>query len=93
MFCDSVKVKLGDVTVNVRRLTVAEIKSARIAFLSGEIAVDESYDRLLREHVTLEDGSALDPSELSLPQTQKLVSELVGIPEGSGISDFIGLLC
>lgn len=93
MFCDSVKVKLGDVTVNVRRLTVAEIKSARIAFLSGKEAIDDSYDKLLRDHVTLEDGSALDPSELSLPQTQKLVSELVGIPEGSGISDFIGLLC
>lgn len=93
MFCDSVKIQLGDTTVNVRRLTVAEIKSARLAFSSGKDAVDESYDKLLREHVTLEDGSMLDPSELSLPQTQKLVSELVGIPEGSGISDFIGLLC
>lgn len=92
MFCDSVKVKLGDTTVNVKRLTVAEIKSARCDFMSGK-AIDESYDTLLREHVTLEDGSALDPSQLSLPQTQKLVSELVGIPEGSGISDFIGLLC
>lgn len=93
MFCDSVKVKLGDTTVTVRRLTVAEIKTARCDFLSGKDAIDESYDKLLREHVTLEDGSALDPSVLSLPQTQKLVSELVGIPEGSGISDFIGLLC
>lgn len=93
MFCDSVKVQLGDTTVNVRRLTVAEIKSTRIAFLDGKEAIDESYDKLLRTHVTLEDGQPLDPSELSLPQTQKLVSELVGIPEGSGISDFIGLLC
>lgn len=93
MFCDSVKVKLGDVTLNVRRLTVAEIKAARLQYQAGEKAIDESYTRLLEEHVTLEDGSALDPSQLSLPQTQKLVAELVGIPEGSGISDFIGLLC
>ena len=30
--------------------------------LAGKEAVDESYDKLLREHVTLEDGSPLDPS-------------------------------
>lgn len=93
MFCDTAKVKVGDVTVNVRRLTVAEIKAARLAFQGGKDALDEQYTKMLLDHVTLEDGSAIDPSELSLPQTQKLVSELVGIPEGSGISDFIGLLC
>lgn len=92
-FCDKTSVKLGEVTVVVRRLTVAEIRAARVAFHSGSECLDEEYDRLLREHVTLEDGSPIDPSELSMRQMQKLVTELVGIPEGSGISDFIGLLC
>jgi DNA repair ATPase RecN len=42
---------------------------------------------------TLEDGSKIDIESLSLPQMQTLIKEMVGIPEGSGISDFIGLLC
>ena len=94
MFCDETTVRFGDVALKVRRLTVAEIRSARVAFQGGKGCLDEEYDRLLREHVTKADtGEPIDPSELSLPQMQKLVSELVGIPEGSGISDFIGLLC
>lgn len=93
MFCDETIVRFGDVKLKVRRLTVAEIRSARVAFQGGKECLDEEYDRLLREHVTGEDGNPIDPDGLSLPQMQKLVSELVGIPEGSGISDFIGLLC
>lgn len=94
MFCDEVDISLGGVKLKVRRLTVAEIRQARLAWQTGaETAIDEAYTKLLESHVTLDDGSKLDPTQLSLPQTQKLVAELVGIPEGSGISDFIGLLC
>lgn len=92
MFCDEAKVKLGDVSLNVRRLTLAELKAAHLSFRAG-YALDEGCEKLLREHVTLEDGTPLDPSQLSIPQMQTLINELVGIPEGSGISDFIGLLC
>lgn len=92
MFCDEAKVKLGDVTLIVRRLTVSELKSARLSFRAGG-AVDDEYSELLKSHVRMEDGSDFDPSQLSIPQTQTLVKELVGIPEGSGISDFIALLC
>lgn len=62
MFCDTTQVKLGEVTVNVRRLTLAEIKKARVSFQSGADAIDDSYEKLLHEHVTLEDGTKLDPS-------------------------------
>lgn len=87
---DITNVKLNGTTVIVKRLTIAELKKAAKKFSSTE---DGSYDDLLRSHVKLEDGSPLDPESLSLSQAQKLVSEMVGIPEGSGISDFIGLLC
>lgn len=94
MFCDEAIVDLGGVKLKVRRLTISEIREARLAWQTGvETAIDESYTKLLESHVQLADGSKFDPGELSLPQTQKLVAELVGIPEGSGISDFIGLLC
>lgn len=93
MFCDEVSIKVDGVPLKVRRMTVAEIRKARIAYQSGDdIAIDKTYTDLLKTHVTTEDGSEFDPEALSLPQTQRLVSELVGIPEGSGISDFIGLL-
>ena len=93
MFCDRTTLRLGEVTVKIRRLTVAEIRAARVSFQGGRELADDEYDKLIREHVTLQSGDPVDPAELSLPQMQKLVSELVGIPEGSGISDFIGLLC
>ena len=93
MFCDETTLKLGDVTLKVRRLTVAEIRSARVRWQGGKELIDDEYDTIIREHVKKEDGSDIDPSELSMPQMQKLVSELVGIPEGCRLSDFIGLLC
>ena len=93
MFCDETTLKLGDVTLTVRRLTVAEIRSARVRWQGGKELIDDEYDTIIREHVKKEDGSDIDPSELSMPQMQKLVSELVGIPEGCRLSDFIGLLC
>lgn len=91
---DIAKVKLNaTTTVVVKRLTIAEIREAAKLFASNSSAADGSYDKLLREHVHLEDGSKLDPEQLTFNQAQKLVAEMVGIPEGSGISDFIGLLC
>ncbi len=93
MFCDETTLKLGDVTLKVRRLTVAEIRAARVRWQGGKELIDDEYDTIIREHVKKEDGSDIDPSELSMPQMQKLVSELVGIPEGCRLSDFIGLLC
>ncbi len=93
MFTDEVNITVGGVPLKVRRLTTAEIKAARVRWQGGKELLDEEYDRIIREHVTTTDGKELDPSELSLPQMQKLVSEIVGIPEGCRLSDFIGLLC
>ena len=93
MFCDETTLKLGDVTLKVRRLTVAEIRNARVRWQGGKELIDEEYDEIIRKHVRKDDGSEIDPSELSMPQMQKLVSEIVGIPEGCRLSDFIGLLC
>lgn len=93
MFTDTTTLHLGETTLKIRRLTLAEIRQARVDWQSGKECLDEECVRLVKSHVTLADGSPLDPDTLSLPQMQKLVVELVGIPEGSGISDFIGLLC
>lgn len=93
MFCDETKIKIGETFVKIKRLTVAEIKQARINFQAKCSGADDEYERLLNTHCTLEDGSKIDVESLSLPQMQTLVKEMIGIPEGSGISDFIGLLC
>lgn len=90
---DITHVKLNGTTVVVKRLTIAEIREAAKLFASGKTSADGSHDELLRSHVQLEDGAPLDPESLTLSQAQKLVSAMVGIPEGSGVSDFIGLLC
>lgn len=93
MFSDTSILRLGDVSLKVRRLTVAEIRAARVRWQGGKELVDEEYERIIREHVRTADGKEIDPASLSLPQMQRLVSEIVGIPEGSRLSDFIGLLC
>lgn len=90
---DETTVRLGDAAFRVRRLTVAEIRAAGVEWRGGKEALGEEYDRLIRSHVTLEDGSAFDPGALSFPQMQRLINEMVGIPDGEGISSFIGLLC
>ena len=92
MFADHVTLRLGDATVKVQRLTVKEIRANGELWQGGKECIGEQYERLIREHVKLADGSEFDPSELSFPQMQKLVAELVGLPEKSTISDFIGLL-
>lgn len=94
MFADRTKLTLGGVTVNVKRLTLGEIREDRELLQGGDFAaLDERRTKMLAEHVTLEDGSPLKPEDLSLAQMRQLVKELVGLPEIGGISDFIGLLC
>lgn len=90
---DVITVKLGDETVTVRRLTVREIRESREIFAQGAECLDEAYVRLVAEHCTTSDGKPLDATELSLPQLVKLAKEMAGVPEGSPLSDFIGLLC
>lgn len=92
-FTDEIEKKVGGVAIKIRRLTIGQIREARGLFEGGGVNVDEHYDKLIRDHVRLADGSAIDPAALSMPQMREIVSDLVGIPEGSGISDFIGLLC
>ena len=93
MFGDHVTLTVGGETLKVRRMTVAEIRTARVRWQGGKELIDDEYDRIIREHVETADGKEIDPSSLSLPQMQRIVSEIVGIPEGNRLSDFIGLLC
>lgn len=92
MFCDFADVKLGSTTVRVKRLTVAELRTSRELFAQGKECLEESYARLIAEHCTV-DGKPVNPDELTLPQLRTLAKELAGVPEGSPLSDFIGLLC
>ena len=93
MFGDHAQLKIAGVELKVRRMTVAEIRAARVRWQGGKELIDDEYDRIIREHVETADGKEIDPSSLSLPQMQRIVSEIVGIPEGNRLSDFIGLLC
>ena len=93
MFCDEVTVDIGGVKVLVKRLTVKELRESRAVFATGTECLDEAYTRLIAEHCKAADGKPIDAAELSLPQLQKLAKELAGVPEGSPLSDFIGLLC
>lgn len=93
MFCDKIKVKLGDATIIVTRLTVKEIRESRALFAEGRECLDEAYTKLVADHCTTADGEPVDASALSLPQLAQLAKEMAGVPEGSPLSDFIGLLC
>ena len=93
MFCDEIKVKIGDETITVKRLTVKELRESREIFAEGKECLDEAYTRLIAEHCTTADGKPVNAEELSLRQLQTLAKELAGVPEGSPLSDFIGLLC
>lgn len=92
MFCDTVDVTLGDETVKVRRLTVSELRTNRAIFAEGKECIEEAYTQLIADHCTGADGKPIDATALSLPQLQKLAKELAGVPEGSPLSNFIGLL-
>ena len=93
MFCDKTQVKIGDETITVRRLTVKELRESREIFAEGKECLDEAYAKLIAEHCTTADGKPVNTGELSLRQLQTLAKELAGVPEGSPLSDFIGLLC
>lgn len=91
-FSDIVTLKLGDVQLKVKRLTLKEIKETHALFSASGATFDDDCQNLIRSHVTDLDGKAIDPEELSLAQVRELMRELTGIPEGSPLSDFIGLL-
>lgn len=93
MFCDTTTVKIGDETITVKRLTVKELRESREIFAEGKECLDEAYTRLIAEHCKTADGKSVNAEELSLRQLQTLAKELAGVPEGSPLSDFIGLLC
>ena len=93
MFCDTAKVKIGDETITIKRLTVKELRESREIFAEGKECLDEAYTRLIAEHCRTADGKPVNAEELSLRQLQTLAKELAGVPEGSPLSDFIGLLC
>jgi hypothetical protein len=93
MFCDKVQVEIGDETVTVTRLTVKELRENRAIFAEGKECLEDAYARLIAEHCKTADGKSVNAEELSLAQLAKLAKELAGVPEGSPLSDFIGLLC
>ena len=95
MFCDTTTVKIGDETITVKRLTVKELRESREIFAEGKECLDEAYTKLIAEHCTLAEGEGgpVNAEELTLRQLQTLAKELAGVPEGSPLSDFIGLLC
>ena len=47
MFCDQTTLRLGDVTLKVRRLTVAEIRAARVRWQGGKELIDDEYDAIV----------------------------------------------
>ena len=94
MFTDFTTLRVGDVTVKVRRLTLREIREARSDFSEGKDAFGDEAVKLVQSHCTIAGSDdPVKPEDLSLPQMRLILNELVGIPEGSPISDFIGLLC
>ena len=92
MFADEFTLKLGETTVKGRRLTIREVRTNWSKMMEGRLDVNFSI-QLIRDHVTLEDGSTFDPEDLTQGQLKDLIAELTLPTEGRGISDFIGLLC
>lgn len=92
MFADVFRLKLGDVAVKGRRLTIKELRENWSALMEGRLDVDAAL-RIVREHVTLENGKKFDPEDVSMDQLRRLIAELTLPEEGRGIADFIGLLC
>lgn len=91
MFADYFTMKIGEATVKGRRLTLKELRANHDEYVGGSLSADRCVE-LIKEHVTLEDGSSFDPCDLTPGQLRELVAELVLPKEGRGISDFIGLL-
>ena len=91
MFADFFTLKLGDVTVKGRRLSLKEIQASRADLLGGTLDVEKCV-ALIADHVKLESGDKFDPYDLTPGQLREVVAELVLPEEGRGIADFIGLL-
>ena len=91
MFADTFTKKIGDTTVKGRRLSIREIRECWNALAEGSLADDRCL-KVIRDHVTLDDGKPIDPEELTQGQARELIAELTLPKEGRGISDFIGLL-
>ena len=91
MFADYFTLKLGDVTVKGRRLSLKEIQESRDALIGGRLDAVKCVG-LIADHVTLENGDKFDPYDLTPGQLRQLIAELTLPEEGRGISDFIGLL-
>ena len=92
MFADVFEITLGDTKVKGRRLSLAELRENWKYLLSGRLDVDRA-EKVIREHVTLEDGTPVDPEEMTQGQIQTLVAEMTLPKEGRAVADFIGLLC
>ena len=90
-FADYFTLKLGDVSVKGRRLSLKELRERHADLIDGNLDVDKCVE-LIRGHVTLEDGSKFDPYDLTPGQLRQLICELILPKEGRGIADFIGLL-
>ena len=90
-FADYFTLKLGEVTVKGRRLSLKEIQTARAGSDGGFPGVEKCVE-LIQSHVTLEDGEKFDPHDLTPGQLRKVIAELILPEEGRGIADFIGLL-
>ena len=90
-FADYFSLKLGEVTVKGRRLTLKEIQQSCAGSSTG-LPDAEKCVELISSHVTLDDGDKFDPYELTPGQMRRIVGELILPEEGRGISDFIGLL-
>lgn len=91
MFADYFTLKLGNVTVKGRRLTLKELKPSVADLKGGTLDVEKCVE-LIKSHVVLENGNRFDPYDLTPGQLQQIVGELILPKEGRGISDFIGLL-
>ena len=90
-FADYFTLKLGDVSVKGRRLSLKELRERHADLLDGNLDVEKCVE-LIRGHVTLEDGSKFDPYDLTPGQLRQVVCELILPKEGRGIADFIGFL-
>ena len=91
VFADYFTLKLGEVTVKGRRLTLKEIQAMRADTVGGFPDAEKCVE-LIRSHVTMENGQGFDPHDLTPGQLRKVVAELILPEEGRGIADFIGLL-
>ena len=91
MFADYFTLKLGDVTLKGRRLSLKEIQESRADLMGGTLNVERCV-KLIEDHVRLDSGDKFDPYDLTPGQLRKVVAELMLPEEGRGIADFIGLL-